>query len=220
MTRDAKCFIIRGDCGRIVAAVKYPDPTLSDEIAIFDLYRDPKPETEGYIIVSVSDKVDEIILKDGGVEERDAQRDNLRTMRNAFQFVFGNINVTDSLYYLIPATPLNGYIDGKLKEEYTFYCYNIDDNKINDNAPGVYLFTVLKPPSTESIERPSHINISIISIQKNNVEEIEKAKDKGAKYLWYLPENSEVRRQEIIKDIKGGKSYQTQLASFPNMVEP
>jgi hypothetical protein len=220
MTRDAKCFILRGDCGRIVAAVKYPDSSLSNEIAIFDLYRHPKPEIEGYIILSVSDKVDEIILKDGGIEERDAQRDNLRTMTNAFPFIFGNINLTNFLQYLIPSTPLNGYIDGKSIEKYTFYCYNIDDNKINDNAPGVYLFTIMKPVNTEIGERPSHINLSIISVEENNVEKIKTAKDKGAKYLWYLPENSEIRRQEILEDIKAGKSYQHQLATFPELVEP
>jgi hypothetical protein len=218
MTRDAKCFVLHGDCGRIVAAVKYPDPTLSKEIAIFNLYRDQKVEKDAYIILSVSNQVDEIILKDGGLEERGAQRENLRTTRNAFPFIFGNIDLTDALHYLIPSSPVTAYVMGRQKKDHYFQVFNIDD-KINENAPGVYMFTILKPNDPEKSEPLSHITFSIISIQKNNVEEIEKAKEKKAKYIWYSHENSELKRQEIISDIKEGENYQYQLKQFSHLME-
>lgn len=220
MNQPIKCFKFSGDYNQIIQFIHdHSDSTrIENEIAIFNLYREPFPKDEGYLILSVSEIINEIIRKCGGIEERGVQRDNLRVMKNAFPFIFGNTDLTDSLYYLIPESPLRGLITGNSRKEYQFLVYNIDDD-MESNGSGVYIFTILKPSYSDVPQYPSHLTMSISSIKDDKEEVISSAKEKGAKYIWYYDESIEYRRQEIIKDIMRGDDYKYQLETYPEIVE-
>lgn len=113
----------------------------------------------------------------------------------------------------VQATP--GQIDvyGK-SAKYYFDVHNITE-PINENASGIYLFTILMEDSRQNVEF-SHSILKFDSVAGNNKEIIEFAKANGALHFLYNDCSSEHKRQEIITDIKEGENYKYQIETFPD----
>ncbi|MBK5271875.1 MAG: hypothetical protein JJE22_12760 [Bacteroidia bacterium] len=212
--QNIKCFLLFKDCGRITAHINsLPDHGLYYQIAIFNAFRNPQPKQEGYIILSASEMVDNIVLQYEAQIERGVFRENLREMPDAFEFIYGDKKLLNNLEYLIPNAPSTAYIEVKTGQ-LIFKAYNIDDS-IETNSPGVYLFTILVKESKEGISYNRGIIISFSSVKTNNEEIIDRAKGGGAKYFYYYYESSEEKREQIINEIKEGSLYQQQIKDYP-----
>lgn len=111
------------------------------------------------------------------------------------------------------ATPRQIDVYGK-SAKYYFDVHNITE-PINENASGIYLFTMLMEDSRQNVEFP-HSILKLDSVAGSNKEIIEFAKVNGALHFLYNDCGSEHKRQEIINDIKEGENYKYQIETFPD----
>lgn len=112
----------------------------------------------------------------------------------------------------VQPSPIRITVHGK-DHEYHFITYNITD-QINENANGLYLFTMMVEDDRPNLEF-SHSIIKFDSVEGNNKEVIAHAKANGALHFLYYDCDSEYQRQLIIEDIKNGENYKYQLTNFP-----
>ena len=114
-------------------------------------------------------------------------------------------------------TPMIGPMEGLSKKVYLFEVYNIDD-EISHPPNGVYIFTIKRPDDRVLIPTESHLLISFNSVKDSAKEAIEKAKQKGAEFIFYYSSMAEHERQFIINDIKASEDYQYQLTAYTSIV--
>jgi hypothetical protein len=213
----AKCYTLKGDFGRIAAHINLDrDNTIYNEIAIFSETTDIRPNMDGHVIVSVSDRVDKIVEQYGGEIEREAIREQLRQNPSRYSFVYGNETLSQQLEYIIVVPgggcPLHG-----LKETNLFQAYNIDDNIIEETTPGLYVFCTAK--FEDNAKTPRWIFTSFSYVSHKNYEAIKEAQSKGAMYFFVYPNSNKHRCFEIAKDLKAGESYRSQLMDYPEVEE-
>lgn len=113
----------------------------------------------------------------------------------------------------VQATPRQIDVYGK-SAKYSFDVHNITE-PINENAPGIYLFTMLMEDSRQNYEF-SHSILKLDSVAGSNKEVIEFAKVNGALHFLYNYCGSEHKRKDIITDIKEGENYKYQIETFPD----
>jgi len=114
----------------------------------------------------------------------------------------------------VQATPRQIDVYGR-SAKYRFDIHNIAE-PINENALGVYLFTIQVEDSRENVEI-SHSILKFESVAESNKEIIEFAKANGALHILYSNCGYEIKRQEIITDIKEGENYKYQIENFPDL---
>jgi len=210
--------LVNKDCGNIIHTVSqhYDSLHVKMDIAMYQMGTDMQP---AYLILSLSDEIDNIVTENGAEEKYDFAIERLREDKNYYPLIFGDETVVEFIPYIIPFSPANCLVKGNSGKEYLFQVFNIND-KIRDSAAGVYIFTVTHIDSRGGIPINSHIFLSFSSIRANNEEAIAGAKDNGAKHFFYYYSGAEYERQEIIEDIKTSQDYQYQLENFAELITP
>jgi hypothetical protein len=99
MTRDAKLFVLTNAEGKtnIIHDISR-HPNVDKLIRNISIYQIGKRPEHRYLVLSVSDEVDEILLINGAEEKYDIAVEKLKTERQAHEPVFGNETLIEFLY--------------------------------------------------------------------------------------------------------------------------